>query len=121
MPVTRVVLVEDFGPFRRLLTAELAEHAPGCEVVGEAATGEAGVEVVVALEPDLVVMDFRLPGIDGAEATRRILAREPLTEVVGFVGDRADGNALLDAGADACFYKEDLDLLVAHLAERVSR
>ena len=113
----RVVLVEDFGPFRRLLAEEIREKAADCEVVGEAATGEAGVEVATALEPDVVIMDFRLPGIDGAEATRRILAACPDCEVVGFVGERSDGNALLAAGAVTCFYKEDLDHLVAHLAE----
>jgi DNA-binding NarL/FixJ family response regulator len=112
----RVVLVEDFGPFRRLLSEELAEKAPACQVVGEAATGEAGVEVAAALDPDVVVMDFRLPGIDGAEATRQILARRPQTAVIGFVGERTDGNALLQAGAAEVFYKEDLDHLVAHLA-----
>ena len=112
----RVVLVEDFGPFRRLLAEEIAEKAAGCEIVGEAATGEAGVEVAAALDPDVVVMDFRLPGIDGAEATRKILERSPGCQVLGFVGARSDGNALLEAGAAACFYKEDLDHLVGHLA-----
>jgi DNA-binding NarL/FixJ family response regulator len=120
VPMMRVVLVEDFGPFRRMLQAELADRAPGCEVAGEAATGEMGVEVVAALRPDVVVMDFRLPGIDGGEATRRILEHDPRVTVIGFVGARSDGEALLHAGAEDVFYKEDLDHLVDHLRVRSS-
>ena len=112
-----VVLVEDFGPFRRLLTAELEQKAPGVTVVGEAANGEAGVEVVGALNPDAVVMDFRLPGIDGGEATRMILAKQPDVKVIGFVGEPRDADALLDAGAVEVYFKVDIDDLVAHLAE----
>lgn len=110
-----IVLVEDFGPFRRLLAAELAEKAPGCNVVGEAANGEAGVQVVGAMNPDVVIMDFRLPGIDGDEATRRILERQPHVRVIGFVGEPKDADALLEAGAREVFFKVDLDDLVAHL------
>jgi DNA-binding NarL/FixJ family response regulator len=110
-----VVLVEDFGPFRRLLAAELAQGAPGCTVIGEAATGEAGVEVCEALTPDIVVMDFRLPGINGDEATRRILMNRPETTVVGFVGEPSDADALTVAGAQAVFFKVDIDDLVDHL------
>lgn len=112
-----VVLVEDFGPFRRLLAAELAQNAPAVSVVGEAANGEAGVEIVGALDPDVVVMDYRLPGIDGGEATRRILARQPHVKVIGFVGEPKDADALLDAGATEVYFKEDLDEMVAHLGQ----
>ena len=112
-----VVLVEDFGPFRRLLAAELGQRAPSCTVVGEAANGEAGVEVVGALKPHAVVMDFRLPGIDGGEATRLILAKQPDVKVIGFVGEPSDADALLEAGAVEVYFKEDLDEMVAHLGE----
>jgi DNA-binding NarL/FixJ family response regulator len=112
-----VVLVEDFGPFRRLLAAELADKAPKCVVVGEAANGEAGVEVVGALSPDVVIMDFRLPGIGGDEATRLILARQPDVRVIGFVGEPSDADALLAAGAAEVFFKVDLDDLILRLAE----
>ena len=112
-----VVLVEDFGPFRRLLAAEMADKAPGCVVVGEAANGEAGVEIVGALDPDVVIMDYRLPGIDGDEATRRILARQPGMRVIGFVGEPKDADALREAGAAEVFFKVDLDDLVGRLGE----
>ena len=111
-----VVLVEDFGPFRRLLAAEMADKAPACVVVGEAANGEAGVEVVGALAPDVVIMDYRLPGIDGDEATRQILSRQPGVRVIGFVGEPSDAAALLEAGAEEVFFKVDLDELIARLA-----
>lgn len=71
MDPIRVVLVDDhpvvLGGLRALL-----ESLPGFEVVGTAADGEAGVREVVLTRPDVVLMDIRLPGIDGLEATRRI-------------------------------------------------
>lgn len=69
----RVLIVDDQKPFREAahLVVELTE---GFEVVGEAETGEASVGVAASLAPDLVLMDVNLPGIDGLEATRRILA-----------------------------------------------
>jgi two-component system nitrate/nitrite response regulator NarL len=115
-----VVLVEDFGPFRRLLAEELAQHAPGVTVIGEAANGEAGVEVVGALDPDVVIMDYRLPGINGGEATKLILARQPDVRVIGFVGEPKDADALLECGAAEVFFKVDLDELVRHLGELAS-
>lgn len=114
----RLILVEDFRPLRRLLREELDERAPGWEVVGEAATGEEGAMLAAALEPDAVIMDFRLPGIDGAESTRRILEEVPGVEVIGFVGSPADADALIGAGARSVYFKEDLDRLVASLAGR---
>ncbi len=69
----RVLIVDDQEPFRSAarLVVELTD---GFEVVGEAETGEGGVEMAGDLAPDLVLMDVNLPGIDGLEATRRIVA-----------------------------------------------
>jgi DNA-binding NarL/FixJ family response regulator len=69
----RVLIVDDQEPFR-LAARAVVEVAEGFEVVGEAETGEASVEAARDLQPDLVLMDVNLPGIDGLEATRRILA-----------------------------------------------
>jgi DNA-binding NarL/FixJ family response regulator len=72
MPV-RVLIVDDQEPFR-LAARMVVEVTDGFEVVGEAETGEDGVSMANDLHPDLVLMDVNLPGIDGLEATRRILA-----------------------------------------------
>jgi DNA-binding NarL/FixJ family response regulator len=68
-----VLIVDDQAAFRRAAARVLA-RLPGFDLVGEADTGEASVEVARHLRPDLVLMDIHLSGIDGTEATRRILA-----------------------------------------------
>ena len=78
---TRVVVADDHETFRAGLIA-LLQTAPGVEVVGEAATGEAGLDVVRDVQPDVVLMDVNLPGIDGVEATRRIVDAHPHVAVL---------------------------------------
>ena len=68
----RVLIVDDQEPFR-LAARMVVELTDGFEVVGEAETGEDSVAMTADLAPDLVLMDVNLPGIDGLEATRRIL------------------------------------------------
>jgi len=74
MPV-RVLIVDDQEPFR-LAARMVVDVTDGFDVVGEAETGEDAVTMAADLAPDLVLMDVNLPGIDGLEATRRILAAE---------------------------------------------
>ncbi len=76
----RVLLVEDNEDDRRLVR-ELLE-TDGIEVVGEAPDGAIGVSLAVELQPDVVLMDLRLPGMSGLEATRQIKAVLPLTQVI---------------------------------------
>lgn len=69
----RVLIVDDQAPFREAARAVI-DLTDGFEVAGEAETGEAAVESARELDPDLVLMDVNLPGINGLEATRQILA-----------------------------------------------
>ncbi|WP_026529734.1 response regulator [Haematomicrobium sanguinis] len=68
----QVVLIDDHAPVRAGMRMIL-ESAGVC-VIGEAAEGERGVSMVRSLRPDVVLMDVRMPGVDGVEATRRIVA-----------------------------------------------
>jgi len=69
----RVLVVDDQEPFRRAMAAVVAV-TDGFVMVGTAESGEESVTASRELRPDLVLMDVNLPGIDGVEATRRILA-----------------------------------------------
>ena len=77
----RVVLVDDEAMVRVGLRMVLTAEAD-IEVVGEAADGGSAVEVVEATEPDVVLMDVRMPDVDGIEGARRVLARCPGVRVV---------------------------------------
>lgn len=68
----RVLIVDDQAPFRQVARM-VVEMTEGFEIVGEAETGEDSVVKARELNPDLIVMDVNLPGIDGTEATKRIL------------------------------------------------
>jgi len=74
-PVT-VLIVDDQAPFRLAAKAVL-RRTPGFDLVGEAASGEDAVIQAQALRPELVIMDINMPGINGIEATRQIVASTP--------------------------------------------
>jgi DNA-binding NarL/FixJ family response regulator len=80
IPVT-VLVVDDQETFRTALR-DLVTGTPGMAVVGEACSGEGAVEAVDRLAPALVIMDVRMPGMGGIEATRRMIARHPRIAVL---------------------------------------
>jgi two-component system nitrate/nitrite response regulator NarL len=71
-----VVLVEDHALYRETLARAIGRHA-GLELVGEAADGIAGVELVAAVHPAVAVLDLRLPGLDGLAVCARLRAEHP--------------------------------------------
>ncbi len=76
METIRVLLVDDQAITRQGLRTML-DSAPGIEVMGEAANGAEAIELAANLQPDVIVMDLKMPGINGIEATRRIHRTNP--------------------------------------------
>jgi CheY-like chemotaxis protein len=76
----RVLLVDDDRA--NLATLRESLEAEGVDVLGEATDGATGVELAARLDPDVVLMDLRMPGMDGFEATRMIRAARPSTQIV---------------------------------------
>lgn len=77
----RILLADDHAILRDGIRAILSTHGD-LEVVGEAASGDEAVAKALELEPDVIVMDLSMPGIDGIEATRRIARRIPKAKIL---------------------------------------
>jgi two-component system response regulator AlgR len=83
------VLVVDDGPFRTVV-CDVVRSTPGFELFGAAASGEAAIELSSEAHPDLVLMDIRLPGLDGFETAERLVRRHPSVVVVLLSSHRAE-------------------------------
>lgn len=102
----RVMVADDHPIVRGGIVALLAaEH--DIDVVGEASNGLQAVELAAGLSPDIVLMDLRMPGIDGDEATARILAADPRIRVVILTTYETDASILtaIEAGASGYLLK----------------
>ena len=102
-----IVLVDDHSLFRNGLRG-LLEHCAGCRVVGEAASGEEFLAMLPELEADIVFMDFAMPGIDGAQATERALARRPELRIItlSMFGEESYYTRMVQAGARGFLLKD---------------
>jgi two-component system invasion response regulator UvrY len=106
--VVTVVVVDDQLPFR-MAAKTVVRLTPGFELSGEAASGEEALDTVAALKPDLVLMDINMPGINGVETTRRLVARQPDLRVVllsTYTADDLPADAR-DCGAVAYVNKDE--------------
>ena len=101
------IVVADDHPIVRAGIVGLLEQAPGIEVVGEAADGAEAVELAASEHPDLVLMDLRMPGVDGASATASIVAAGHGTRVLVLTTYETDDHILaaIEAGASGYLLK----------------
>jgi PAS domain S-box-containing protein len=120
----RLLLVDDHEIVRHGL-ASLLQGVDGFEICGEAATGEEAIREADKSRPDIVIMDLRMPGMDGLQATRSILKSHPQTDVLIFTVDESEQvlREALKAGARGCLTKTDagsslLSMLKILVAER---
>jgi DNA-binding NarL/FixJ family response regulator len=118
-----VLVVDDQAPFRRAAQAVLM-MTDGFESIAEAESGEDAVEAVQQHNPDLVLMDINMPGINGIEATRQIMAVCPNTIVILLSTYNADDLPAdaRESGAIAYVHKEEfspflLEDIWAHRAD----
>ena len=111
----RVLIVDDHASVREALNATL-EFEPDIDIVGEASDGTEAVQLAQQIEPDVILMDTRMPVMDGLEATRRIVACCPDVRVIGLSMYPADSmvQTMLRAGAAGYVEKSvSLELLLA--------
>jgi DNA-binding NarL/FixJ family response regulator len=114
-----IVLVEDNDVFREALELLLGLR-PEMKVVASVADGADAARVVAELCPDVVLMDYRLPGMDGVQATRAVLEACPQTAVVCLTASAnpREREALMEAGAVGCLEKDEgLDAIVAAIRD----
>ena len=102
----RIVLADDHALFRDGVSSLL--EAWGHQVVGRAANGQGAVDLVGRLEPDLVLMDVRMPVMSGVEATRAIAAARPDIPIVMLTVSEDEGDlfAAIQAGARGYLLKD---------------
>ena len=119
----RVALVEDNAVFREALELLLGLR-PDIDVVGAVEDGMQVVEMCRQLDPDVVIMDFRLPALDGVQATRLLLGACPEVAVVCLTASAnlREIDALYAAGAVACLTKDEhLDKIIAAILSAAGR
>jgi DNA-binding NarL/FixJ family response regulator len=102
-----VLVVDDQGLFRDVMR-DVVDATPGMTLVGDAASGEAALDAVEELSPQMVVIDKRMPGLGGIEAARLIRALRPEIVVVLVSVETPDPDVLEESGAVAFLHKRQL-------------
>ena len=123
MPPVRILLVEDNEVFREALELLLGMRSD-VQVVGAVGDGAAAVSAAVEHRPDVVLMDYRLPGLDGIQATAQVVEAVPQVAVVALTAsaDDAEREALVEAGAVMCLNKDqELDDIVGAILQAAAR
>jgi DNA-binding NarL/FixJ family response regulator len=119
LPPVRVVLVEDNQVFREALELLLGLRTD-VEVVASVSNGLSAAQLVRDVRPDVVLLDYRLPGMNGVEVTRAIRSAAPEVGVVCLTASvsRREIEELYAAGARACLTKdEELEEIIAAIHE----
>ena len=116
-----VLLVDDHALVRRGFR-RLLEDDPGIQVVGEGSNGEDAIRLMAELKPKVIVMDAAMPGINGLEATRTIIAKHPRTAILmlSMHSEETLVRQALAAGARGYVLKNALDLDLAAAVKRVA-
>jgi two-component system response regulator DesR len=120
-PTIRIVLVEDNQVFREALELLLGLQTD-IEVVASVGSGSDAVAAAQEYAPDVVLMDYRLPGLDGVQATRAVREAAPGVAVVCLTASAnlREVDALYEAGAVACLSKDqELDEIIAAIRRAV--
>ena len=115
----RVLLVEDNQVFREALELVLGMR-PEMEVVAAVPDGTQAAAAARGMQPDVVVMDYRLPGLDGVQATRAVREAWPSAAVICLTASASlrERDALTEAGVVACLRKDDgLDAVISAIQE----
>jgi DNA-binding NarL/FixJ family response regulator len=123
MASVRTLIVDDHADVRFLIRAIVAESGPAVEIVGEADGVESALEQLDALAPDVVIMDARMPRLDGFEAAPMLLARRPGLPILlcsAWVDDTVRRRAA-EAGIRAVISKDQFDEIPAVVLELAGR
>jgi DNA-binding NarL/FixJ family response regulator len=125
-PQIRILVADDQTLFRRALV-EMLGRSPRLKVIDQVGDGRLAVQRALDLQPDVVLMDIRMPGIDGVEATRQILAARPTMRILILTAFETDRHVLqaLQAGASAYVLKDSepdaliSGILAVHAGQRI--
>lgn len=115
--VLRILLADDNDRVRPMLSSIISEADPAWQVCSEVANGKLAVEKAAELKPDLVILDFSMPVLDGISAGRQIRALLPQVPVLlyTFIGSARIENAAREAGIHSVIEKADFRKLVEEI------